>query len=425
MTIHSHLARCSLLMFLVSLLVGAPASADSSARLEGKVVGFSGKALKKVSIELTSPDDPSLRLETRSDKKGLFELTVADPTLSYELHLERSGFLGLTTEVFFEAGATVDRTFTMLTQSEVDEGKAEILREREQPKTDPAVKLYNEGATAFSGGDMTTAKERFEAALGHDPEMLLSLSAMCLVTMSLEEWDETTEYAARTLAIEPTDLRGLLASYRAAKSLGDDTTAQVALEGLRAIGADKDIAGPMFNEGVDKYQSGKKTEAIALFEQAAELDPSMIVAHVALAGLYLNKGEYDASLAASAKAIELAPDNDKALTYRFEACLRTDGDCLGDSATALFAVDPAYVSKGMNEQAFDRFEDNRYEEAKELVSQVLALDQGDPRANYVMGLILVNAGDNEAAGTHLQTFVDAAPNDPDAEAARRMIEAIQ
>jgi regulator of sirC expression with transglutaminase-like and TPR domain len=42
-----------------------------------------------------------------------------------------------------------------------------------------------------------------------------------------------------------------------------------------------------------------------------------------------------------------------------------------------------------------------------------------------MGLILVNAGDNDAARKHLQAFVDAAPDDPDAAGARTMMEAIQ
>jgi regulator of sirC expression with transglutaminase-like and TPR domain len=150
-----------------------------------------------------------------------------------------------------------------------------------------------------------------------------------------------------------------------------------------------------------------------------------VEAQIALAGLYLNKGAFDEALAACDRALALVPGDKRALKYRFEACLRSNCDQLPDAIDALAAVDLPYVTKVVNETALNLFAANEFEQSKRLVEQLLELDPEDARAKYVMGLLLVNAGDNNAARKYLQAFVDAAPDDPDAAGARTMMEAIQ
>ena len=415
----------AILVMVALLATCAPASADGSAILRGKVVDFSGKAIKKVSVVLTSVDDSSIRLEAKSDKNGLFEIAVEDASLSYEARFEKASYVGMSAGIEISAGEANKHTFTMLTQQEIDEGKAEILREREKTEEFPALDLYNDGVTAFTAGDIVTARTRFEAALEHNDSMLQALSALCLITMQQQEWNDAIEYANRTLAIEPTDLPALVASYRANKNLGNDAEAAAAAETLRSTGNNDEVAGQIFNEGVDFYRKKNIKQAIILFEEAAVLDPTIAAAHVALAGLYLNKGAFDEALAASDRALALVPGDKTALKYRFEASLRSGSDQLPEAIEALAAVDLPYVSEAVNETALNLFAENKYDQSKNLVEQLLVLDPKDARANYVMGLILVNAGDNDAARKHLQAFVDEAPYDPDAAAARTMMEAIQ
>ena len=123
--------------------------------------------------------------------------------------------------------------------------------------------------------------------------------------------------------------------------------------------------------------------------------------------------------------LALAPTNTTALKYRFEACMRSDAEELPEAIDAFAAVDLPYVSKAVNQHALILFQEDRYDQSRKLVEQLLALDPGDPRANYVMGLLLVNAGDNAAARDHLQAFVDATPDDPDAAHARAVIEGLK
>ena len=413
------------LVMVALLAICVPASADGSAVFKGTVVDFSGTAIKKVSVVLISDDDSSVRLTAKSDKNGHFEIAVKDASLSYMAQLGKTGYASFETPVEFSAGEAYERTFTMLTEQEIAEGKAEIVRRRENPAEFAALDSYNAGFEAFNAGDIVTARRHFEAALEHNDSMMQALSALCVITTQQQDWNDAKEYATRALAIEPTNLAALFASYRANKSLGDDAEAAAAAGVLKSTGNNVDAAGQIFNEGIDFYQKKKVTQAASLFEQAVELDPTLTNAHVALAGLYLGKGEFDKALAASDRALALVPDNKRALKYRFEACLRSDNDQLPEAIEALGAVDHPYVSRAVNEYAFKLFEANQYDQSMQLVEQLLALDPEDARANYVMGLILVNAGDNDAARKHLQAFVDATPKDPDAAGARAMMEAIQ
>ena len=80
----SHIFRIILTdaLVMVALLAACvPASADGSAVLKGKVVDFSGAAIKKVSVVLISDDDSSVRLTAKSDKNGHFEIAVKDASL--------------------------------------------------------------------------------------------------------------------------------------------------------------------------------------------------------------------------------------------------------------------------------------------------------------------------------------------------------
>ncbi len=227
------------------------------------------------------------------------------------------------------------------------------------------------------------------------------------------------------MAIEPTELRALVASYRGNRVLGNDAAAVAAAQALTSTGDNRAVAGQIFNEAVDLYRENDLDRAMALFEEASELDPTLAEAQIALAGLYLNKGAFDDSLAASERALALLPGDKRALKYRFEACLRSGSDQLPEAIEGFAAVDLLYVSKAVNETALNLFAANEFEQSKRLVEQLLELDPEDARANYVMGLLLVNAGDNNAARKYLQAFVDAAPDDPDAAGARAMMEAIQ
>jgi tetratricopeptide (TPR) repeat protein len=418
-------AAVVLLMTLAGAATTPGAASEARGALTGRTIGFDEKIVKKVTVVLTSPDDPSFSAETTSDKNGRFNLEVDNADLSYQVTLSKRGYVGMTLGVDIKAGPPTVRDFTVLTERELAEGKGDIVRERELARVDPAVEIFNEGAAAFAEGEMDTARERFEAALEEDGRMVPALSALSFIAMQEKNWPLAADWAARTLAIDPTDTKALFAAYRAATALGNDDEAAAATAVLKAEGTNVDLALEIFTEGVQAYRAPNYKKAEGLFLQVVELDPTLAEARLALAGVYGNMGKLEEAAAEAEAMLALVPDDPRALRVRLEAYLATGDDRLGAAAADLAAVDPALAATEINEKAFDLFEADRTDDARKLAELSLDLDPGDPRANYLLGLIMVNSGEIPAARLHLEKFVAVAPEDPDADAARSLLLELQ
>lgn len=78
-------------------------------------------------------------------------------------------------------------------------------------------------------------------------------------------------------------------------------------------------AEKVFNEGVLALQAGDMDTALTNFLQAIEKDPNMILAHSAVAGVYLEQQNYQAALASADKVIELDPENPRGMRFKYEA----------------------------------------------------------------------------------------------------------
>ncbi len=401
---------------------------DLSGTLAGRVLNFDGdRGVRKVKVTLTSPDDPSFRAETITDREGYFTIPVENAKIGFEAFLVRRGYAVLQTTVNLKPGEPNERFFTMLTMEEVDEGKDEILREREQAATmDPAAELYNEGIEALAAGYAGTARDRFRAALEYDENMAPALSGLSLIALQREQWTEAAEFSGRTLALNSDDPIALFVAYRANKVLGDDEKAAQALARLNITGGNVDAAARIFNEGADAYRSEDYDEAKNRFLEAIEFDPTLPEAYAALAAVQLADGQIDDALENAETVLGLDPENALALKIRFEASLAGNKEGLAVAMGDYAAIEGQYVSQRVNQRAFELFEENKYDEARKLVNLVLRVNWDDPRANYILGLILVNAGDNRGAREHLEKFIELAPEkDPDVDAARAMLEAIE
>jgi tetratricopeptide (TPR) repeat protein len=81
----------------------------------------------------------------------------------------------------------------------------------------------------------------------------------------------------------------------------------------------------LFNAGVLAFQGGDESTAEAKFREAIDKDPSFVEPYSALAGLYLDRTEYDPAKAMADKVLELAPDNARSLRVLYDAS-RAEGD---------------------------------------------------------------------------------------------------
>ena len=180
---------------------------------------------------------------------------------------------------------------------------------------------------------------------------------------------------------------------------------------------------PVFNEGVNAIQAGDFTTATEKFKKVVELDPSVVPAYSILGGIYLKDSKAQDALDMAEKALAIEPDNPKALLVQMKAF-----EMLGDKDKAEAAREsylkavPEEATKQLLKEAEQSYNAGKMVEAKETLEKVMAQEPDNARGNYLLGLVLVNQGDNAGAKEHLQKFVQLAPDDPDADAARQMLE---
>jgi Flp pilus assembly protein TadD len=72
-------------------------------------------------------------------------------------------------------------------------------------------------------------------------------------------------------------------------------------------------------------------------------------------------------------------------------------------------------------RGIELYNGNRIPEAAKVLEGVLQTDPKNARAHYMLGLCYTNTGDLARAKEHLETFLQLAPNDPEAQSARQML----
>jgi tetratricopeptide (TPR) repeat protein len=193
-----------------------------------------------------------------------------------------------------------------------------------------------------------------------------------------------------------------------------------------APGADQAILA--YNEGVNALHAGDLAGAAAKLAKAAELDPKLAEAQAALAQVDLDLKRYGDSLAASDRLLALKPGDPDGLRTRYDALkLAGDNDKAREALDALAAADPKSPETAVrffNEGA-ERARAGKLDEAAVFFERVVAIAPADPKfakAHYVLGLTDAKDDAKKAqAREELQTFLQMAPNDPDAATAKEML----
>ncbi len=207
-------------------------------------------------------------------------------------------------------------------------------------------------------------------------------------------------------------------------------TAAAAAEAATAAGGAIDAeqaarggATDVFNKGVAAFNSGDLTTAESLFLTALEKQPDLGLAHAALARLYLKNEDPQKAVVEAEKAVAMDADVEsmtQVLFAGYTALGQTDkaDQALGELKTS----DPAKAALNIFNQAAEAYNSGDLAAAKSGLEQALSLDPTHGKANYLMGLVFLNEGDNAKAKAHLQKFLELAPNDPDAATAKEMLQ---
>lgn len=186
------------------------------------------------------------------------------------------------------------------------------------------------------------------------------------------------------------------------------------------------VAPEVFNEGNAAAREGNYALAKEKYRQALALDSQLAPAHAALATILLIEKDYAQAAEAAEAALALEPSNEKMLTLRYQAYQALgDEEKAGKALAALEAADPKLLAEGLFKRGAELFDQGSLQEAIQVLERALAADPEHAKAHYYLGLAHLNSGNSATAREHLAAFVELAPEDPDAAAARDMLEYLE
>ena len=405
------------LLVLVFLFPGL-AFAQRKARLIGKVLDDQGNPLQGVSVTATSPQIQDFKEQLTTDKKGIFVIDFKKIDVTYKYRFEKEGYQPLEAQQEWQLEGTQRYEWTMHMRT------AEAIVEGAAPgsTSEPAVIAYNAGVAASKAKDYAKAEAKFKEAVGHDPNLRQAWGLLGVAQVELGKNQEAAEAAEKAVALGSTDEAVLLARWQAYRNLKDEAKAAEALKELEKFGRATEEAKRIHNEGVALVKAGDHAGAFAKFQEALDVDPNLKEALLGRATAGLKIGQNAEAATAAETILKEDPKNEKALRIRYNACLALgDPERMSDSLVGLAAIEPKVARDGLLKLAFDAYDAGDMAKAKERFLKVLAVDPNHPQAHYYLALITVGRGENAEAKTHLERFIELAPNDPEASSAREML----
>jgi tetratricopeptide (TPR) repeat protein len=168
-----------------------------------------------------------------------------------------------------------------------------------------------------------------------------------------------------------------------------------------------------YNEGVEAQQEGNLEGAMAMFREAAEIDPEFAAAFTGIATVAMEQGNYEEAAAAAEKAATLDPEDFRALQLRYDA-YRNLGDesKAASAATALKqAGDISEATARTFREAVEAYQAGDSETAKARFRQALDLDPELVAAYSNLAQIYIREGDTARAAATADEVLRRRPGD--------------
>jgi len=399
----------AILAFALLLLLQAPQATarkkgkEAKGILNGRVLNQAEETLAGVKITVHGKN---FEQGLTSDDKGAFSVEIANASGTYAVRLEKGGYATFDAELELGIDEEMNLDFHLL----------DAATGRKQD----AIRVYNQGAKAFSQGDKAKAKEAFLEAAALDSQLAEPYLGLTEIYLSEELYQEAAAAAEKYLTFKPDEERVRKMAYQAYLKLGNEEK----VNAYRARMADSDLAPDLavqvYNEGALASQAGDLAKAVEKFRASLGLNPEFKEAWAALSTVYYNQEDFASSLAAAEKVLGLDPVNAQGLRMRYISHdARNDVEQLPAALDAYAAVDPKGAAQILYQRADFDFRDGLVEPAQKALLKVLELDPDMARAYYTLGLIYASS-DTAKAKKHLLKFIEMAPDDPEVATAKEM-----
>lgn len=423
------LQRIGIAVVLALLVAGAVLAQGASGRIAGLVKDEEGNPIQGAIVNLDAVGY-KLHMDTKTNKKGKFQLTVVDSTKDFVVTIEKEGYRPYQSPVDVPLGDTASSEITLYRVDSTASASAQTsptgVAQEQISGSGAAVKAFNEGARAYNEQDFDTALVKFQEATVSDPSLVQAWVIMSGIHQSREQWPEALDAANQALATNPVEPNALLIRFDALHNLGQREAALQTLDQLVAVDPGPQAAIRSFNAGVAAVRAGDGVKALELFEQVVELDPTLAPAHRILAESYFNGRELDKARSHSDTLMELSPGDARGLSVRHDICkAQGDEECAAAALAALEEASPEELAETYLNQGADLFEAGDTAGAIAVLEKAVAANPNHPRAHYRLGMAYVSSGQNAKSKEHLSKFVELAPDDPEVGTAQEMLKYLE
>jgi tetratricopeptide (TPR) repeat protein len=409
-SLHSRLVLSTLGLVLIAL--ASTAMAQDVATFKGKVFDAKMKPVEGATVTLVKADDPNVKATATTDKKGEYTLTMATAG-DFKLRAEKQGH------------GPGERP-----------AKAELgmfYADADLQLGDEAAYLQNQAIDAFNAGVKNLQAGKPEAAIADfkksseiNPKLPQPVYAMAAAYHGLKKWPEAAAALDQYQALAPTDTRPELygLAFEVYFEAGQDDKAKAALAKISDPETKKGLAPRVYNAGVAKSKAGDNDGAVERFALAAELDPGFDQAHQNIAAIEFNRRNYKAALTHIDMLLKTKPDSVEGLRMRYYALRALDDNRMDGALKAYLAKAPNSAAEEVAKIAGEDFDSGNTALATKTLETLLEVKPDVAVAHYHLGRALASAGANASAKSHLQQFLNMAPNHPDAKAAKEMMAAL-
>jgi tetratricopeptide (TPR) repeat protein len=296
---------------LVALAVAAPAPAQSTGMVKGKVVDAQNNPVEGAKITIDFGGGVNRKHETKTNKKGEY-LQIGLAPGPYKVTAEKEKLGAQTFDATVKLGGTAEVNFRLAPgtagPSKEDVAKAGALK-----------KAFDEGVTLSRAGSWDEAIAKFTeaAAVAPCPDCYYNIGFAQTSKKNYPEAEAAYKKAIELKADYADAYNGLATVYNAMRKFDEASAASakaVELSGGAAgapgaaAGAGGGNADAMYNQGVILWNAGKIPDAKTKFEEAVKINPGHAEAHYQLGLALLNEGKMAEALAHFEENVKLAPE---------------------------------------------------------------------------------------------------------------------
>jgi len=296
---------------LVALVGAAPALAQSTGMVKGKVVDSSNQIVEGATVVLETKESGARKFTVKTNKKGEY-IQIGLATGSWTITASKDGVGQATAQVKIGLGATEQIDLTL---AKAGQGGAPVSKE-EAAKRDAMSKAFDEGVALSQAGKLDEAIAKFMEAKAGQPDCFacqFNIGLAYAVKKDVAKAEEAFLAASALKPDSPEPFNQLANLYNSERKF--DKAAEMAAEASKRSGGAGGAgasAESLFNQGVVLWNGQKYAEAKAQFEAAVKAKPDYPEALYRLGMASLNVGDMPGARTAFQNYLKFAPTGDKA-----------------------------------------------------------------------------------------------------------------